>query len=254
MATFLWQDIVFGPIHSRRVGSSLGINLLPTTAKVCTFDCIYCECGLRVSGADKHPLPTLKDVCEAIETRFSELAAQHVHIDSISFTGNGEPTLHPAFPQIIDYIVEARDRYLPGAKVSVFTNATRLDRSEIVAALRKADNPILKIDVSDTALMERLNRPNVPFVPQDAVAGMMLFDGDFTMQTMFVKGDVVDNSTAEALEGWYKVVRQTRPRSIMAYSIDRETPVSGLVKVSVEELRSIAAPLIAEGFDVKINA
>ena len=253
MATFLWDDIVFGPIHSRRVGRSLGINLLPLKAKVCTFDCVYCECGGLRRGAEKYPLPTLEQVRTAIEGKFAALAAEGQGIDSISFTGNGEPTLHPDFPAIIDITLAARDRWFPEAVVSVFSNATRLDRPAVVEALKKVDNPILKIDCALDGMAAVMNRPHGAYSVAGAIAGMKAFDGNFVMQTMLVKGDVVDNTTREALNAWYDVVRELRPREVMLYSVDRDTPVAGIEKVGADALRKAAEPLIAEGFNIQIN-
>ena len=254
MATFLWDDIVFGPIHSRRVGRSLGINLLPREAKVCSFDCVYCECGGLKRGAARHPLPTLEQVREAIEGRFAAISAQGQGVDSISFTGNGEPTLHPDFPAIIDLTLAARDRFFPGAVVSVFSNATRLDRPQVVEALKKVDNPILKIDCALDAMAAVMNRPAPGYSVERTVSLMEAFEGNFVLQTMLVRGDVVDNTVPEALEAWYAVVRRLHPREIMLYSVSRDTPVAGIEKLSAEDLRLAAAPLIAEGFNVKINA
>ena len=253
MATFLWDDIVFGPIISRRVGRSLGINLLPREAKVCTFDCVYCECGGLKRGAGKYPLPSLAEVADAIEGRFAALALAGQGVDSISFTGNGEPTLHKDFARIIDITLAARDRWFPKAVVSVFSNATRLDRPEVVAALRKVDNPILKIDCALDSMAAVMNRPRKGYTVAAVVEQMKTFGGDFVLQTMLVKGSVVDNTTPEALQAWYDVVRELRPREIMLYSIARDTPVQGLEKVPVEELRAAARVLVEEGFNVQIN-
>ncbi|MBO4558234.1 MAG: radical SAM protein [Bacteroidales bacterium] len=254
MATFLWDDIVFGPIHSRRVGRSLGINLLPLRAKVCTFDCVYCECGGLRKDADSLALPTLEQVMAAIDGKTATLAEQGQGIDSISFTGNGEPTIHPDFPAIIDHILAARDRYFPQAVVSVFTNATRLDRPEVVAALKKVDNPILKIDCALDNMAAVMNRPKGAYSVARVVENMKAFEGNFVLQTMLVKGDVVDNTTPEALAAWYDVVRQLRPREIMLYSVARDTPVEGILKVDADSLRAAAAPLLEEGFNIQINA
>ena len=253
MATFLWDDIVFGPIISRRVGRSLGINLLPREAKVCTFDCVYCECGGLKRGAGKYPLPSLDEVADAIEGRFAALALAGQGVDSISFTGNGEPTLHKDFARIIDITLAARDRWFPKAVVSVFSNATRLDRPEVVAALRKVDNPILKIDCALDSMAAVMNRPRKGYTVAAVVEQMKAFGGDFVLQSMLVKGSVVDNTTLEALQAWYDVVRELRPREIMLYSIARDTPVQGLEKVPVEELRAAARVLVEEGFNVQIN-
>ena len=252
MATFLWDDIVFGPIHSRRVGRSLGINLLPREAKVCSFDCVYCECGGLKRGAAKHPLPTLQQVREAVEGKFSALAAAGQGIDSISFTGNGEPTLHPDFAAIIDIVVAERNRRFPEAVLSVFSNAAQLDRPDVVSALKKVDNPILKIDCALEDMAAVMNRPRRGYTVAKAVEGMRAFEGDFVMQTMLVRGAVVDNTTPEALEAWYKVVRELRPREIMLYTVDRDTPVAGIEKVDAASLQKAAEPLLAEGFNVKI--
>ena len=253
MATFLWDDIVFGPIHSRRVGRSLGINLLPRQAKVCTFDCVYCECGGLKRGAEKYPLPTLDQMRDAIHGKFSSLAADGQGVDSISFTGNGEPTLHPDFAAIIDITLAARDRWFPAAVVSVFSNATRLDRPDVVAALKKVDNPILKIDCALDAMAAVMNRPHGGYSVDKTVEAMKAFDGEFVLQTMLVKGSVVDNTGDAALQAWYNVVRELHPREVMLYSTDRDTPVSGIEKVSPAELEKAAKPLISEGFNVKIN-
>ncbi len=253
MATFLWEEIVFGPIISRRVGRSLGINLLPREAKVCTFDCVYCECGGLKRGAGKHPLPTFSEVRDAICGKFEALAAAGQGVDSISFTGNGEPTLHPDFAAIIDVTLSARSRWFPEAVVSVFSNATMLDRAEVVAALKKVDNPILKLDCALDDMAAVMNRPRGGYSVAKAIEGMKAFGGDFVMQTMLVRGPVVDNTTPAALAAWYDVVRQVHPREIMLYSVDRDTPVSGIEKVPAADLASAAAPLAAEGFNVKIN-
>lgn len=253
MATFLWDDIVFGPIHSRRVGRSLGINLLPREAKVCTFDCVYCECGGLKRGAFRHPLPSLQQVREAIEGRFDALASAGQGIDSISFTGNGEPTLHRDFAAIIEITLAARDRWFPDAVVSVFSNATTLHRADVVQALKKVNNPILKIDCALDAMAAVMNRPRKGYTVAGTVELMKAFEGNFIMQTMLVKGPVVDNTTPDALEAWYRVVRELRPREIMLYSTDRDTPVQGIEKVPAEELRAAAAPLLAEGFNIQIN-
>lgn len=254
MATFLWNDIVFGPIHSRRVGRSLGINLLPREAKVCTFDCVYCECGGLRRGASNHRLPTIDEVREAVLGRFAELAAAGQGIDSISFTGNGEPTLHPGFPEIIELTLASRDRWFPRAVVSVFSNATRLDRPEIVEALKRVDNPILKIDCALDDMAAAMNRPRKGYTVAHTLELMKAFDGNFVLQTMLVKGPVVDNTTPEALDAWRKVVRELHPREVMLYSVERDTPVAGIERVDADFLAQVAAPLVAEGFNIQINA
>ena len=258
MATFLWSDIVFGPIHSRRVGTSLGINLLPTGGKVCTFDCIYCECGAMASGVPvkDRRMPSLEQVSDAMSRRFKELYDEGVKVDSISFTGNGEPTLHRDFPAIIDRTVELRDKYFPSAVISVFSNSTTLDRAGVFEALMKADNRIMKVDCSDEQLLNVVNKPSGRFSLENVLKNLERFKGDFVLQTMFFKGAVdgceFDLTAPGLVEGWMEIVRRLRPSRIMVYSLDRDTPVSGLVRTGQQRLRDITAPLREEGFDVEI--
>ena len=258
MATFLWSDIVFGPIHSRRVGTSLGINLLPVCGKLCTFDCIYCECGSMDSGAPKKErrMPSLEQVSDAMSGRFKELYEEGVTIDSISFTGNGEPTLHKDFPAIIDRTVELRDRYFPAAVISVFSNSTTLDRPGVFEALMKVDNRIMKVDCSDPEILKLVNRPAGHFSLEKVLEDLERFDGNFILQTMFFKGTVdgreVDLTAPDLVAGWSDIVRRLRPAKVMAYSLDRDTPVDGLEKVSHDRLAEITAPLRAEGFEIEI--
>lgn len=258
MATFLWSDIIFGPIHSRRVGTSLGINLLPVCGKLCTFDCIYCECGTMDSGAprkERH-MPGFEEVSAAMSGRFKELFDQGVTVDSISFTGNGEPTLNRDFPAIVDKTVELRDKYFPAAVISVFSNSTTLDRPGVFDALMKVDNRIMKVDCSDPKLLKLVNRPAGRFSLEKVLENLERFDGNFILQTMFFKGTVdgceFDLTAPELVAGWSDIVRRLRPAKIMAYSLDRDTPVSGLVKIEAERLREITAPLRDEGFEVEI--
>ncbi|MBP5302419.1 MAG: radical SAM protein [Bacteroidales bacterium] len=258
MATFLWSDIIFGPIHSRRVGTSLGVNLLPVCGKLCTFDCIYCECGSMDSGAPKKErrMPTLKQVTDAMSGRFKELYEEGVAIDSISFTGNGEPTLHKDFPAIVDKTVEVRNRYFPAAVISVFSNSTTLDRPGVFEALMKVDNRIMKVDCSDPEILNLVNRPARGFSMEKVIENLERFNGNFILQTMFFKGSVngieFDLTAPKLVAGWSDIVRRLRPAKIMAYSLDRDTPVSGLEKIEPERLREITAPLRDEGFEVEI--
>ncbi len=221
---------------------------------MCSFDCVYCECGGLLRGAEAHPLPSFALVKEAIEGKVASLSAAGEGVDSISFTGNGEPTQHPDFAAIIDLTLECRNRWFPDAVVSVFSNATRLDRSDVSAALHKVDNPILKIDCALQPMAQIMNRPAPGYSVERTVENMIAFGHDFVMQTMLVTGSVVDNTTPEALQAWYDVVRRTAPREIMLYSVERDTPVEGICRVEEARLHELAAPLVSEGYNVKINA
>ena len=248
-----FDDIVFGPIKSRRLGSSLGVNLLPSKGKLCNFDCIYCECGWNKDGAMDRTLPTLEDVTKALTEKISALSADGVEVDSITFSGNGEPTIHPDFPEIVDLILQLRDRYYPHANVSVLSNATMLGRERVRQALKRIDNPILKIDASDDRLIQLINKPVGAYRLEDVITWMKDFEGNFILQTMFLKSDEFDLSQQEQLDRWMDIVRSLRPREIMVYTIDRETPDKSLGKYTVEQMTSFVAPLLEEGFKIQIR-
>ena len=249
----LREDTVFGPIHSRRLGASLGINLLPEHGKICSFDCIYCECGWNKDGRDDKRLPTAADVRSALEDKLASLKREGVHIDSITFSGDGEPTLNPEFPQIVDDTLRLRDEFFPGARVSVLSNATRVHVPEVLEALRKVDSPIMKIDAPTDELVALIDRPAPGYSLRRTIDSLKKFDGDFILQTMFLKSPEFDSSSPEVLEGWKEIVRELHPREIMVYTIDRQTPMAGLEKFSVERMRSLVADLIEEGFNVDIK-
>ncbi len=247
------EELVFGPIHSRRLGSSLGINLLPTKGKLCNFDCVYCECGWNKDGRGDRRLPTAAELRSTLEEKLKECRDAGTPIDSITFSGDGEPTLNPDFPEIIDITISLRDKYFPQAKVSVLSNATRIFRDEVFEALRKVDNPILKIDAPTDVLAARINQPQGEYHVEDVVADLMRFEGNFVLQTMFLRSPSFDSSSPEVLDGWMNIVRKLKPREVMVYTLDREAPAERLEKFSVEEMRTLVKPLIDEGFTVQIR-
>ena len=246
-----FDDIVFGPIRSRRLGSSLGVNILPSKGKLCNFDCVYCECGWNRDGVSDRKFPTLADVEEALESKISTLAADGIPVDSITFSGNGEPTVNPDFPEIIDVVLRLRDRFYPSAKVSVLSNATMLDRNEVFEALRKVDNPILKIDAPNDALVTMINKPQGSYRLENVVARMAEFKGDFVLQTMFLRSP--DFDLGQTVEDWRNIVRRLKPRETMVYTIDRETPDKTLQKYTVEQMTEFVKPLQDEGYVIQIR-
>ena len=247
------EETVFGPIFSRRLGSSLGINLLPVNGKICTFDCIYCECGWNRDGRNDTRLPKAMEVREALEAKLKQLVADGIPVDSITFSGDGESTINPDFPKIIDDTLALRNRYYPFAKVSVLSNATQVHRPEIFRALRKVDNPIMKIDAPTNELVEKINKPAPGYDVDRVVEALKQFNGDFILQTMFLKSKDFDSSSPEVLNGWMDIVRLLKPREVMAYTIDRPTPEEGLQKFTVEEMRAFSKPLLDEGFNLQIK-
>ena len=247
------EEVVFGPIHSRRLGSSLGINLLPERGKLCNFDCIYCECGWNKDGRNDTKLPTAAEVRKALETKLQQCQKDGVSIDSITFSGDGEPTINSDFPTIIDDTIALRDKYYPHAKITVLSNATRVHLPEVFNALRKIDNPTMKIDAPTNELVEKINHPAPGYDVRRVVEALKQFKGDFILQTMFLKSRDFDSSSPEVLKGWMEIVRTLRPREIMVYTIDRPTPEEGLQKFTVEEMKTLVQPLITEGFVIQIK-
>lgn len=258
MATLLFDQIVFGPVHSRRLGVSLGMNLLPSDGKYCSFNCIYCECGLNEERRTRSKLPTRAEVKAQLESKLAAMQAEGVAPDVITFAGNGEPTIHPEFGGIISDTVALRDRFFPKAKVAVLSNATQLHRPDVVEALLKVDDNILKLDSVLDSRIRQLNVPASPeFTVRKLVEQLSRFNGRLIIQTMFLKGDVagvsVDNTTEEEISGWIEALKAIRPRQVMIYTIDRETPLHSLQKQPKEVLDAIAARARKEGFDVTVS-
>ena len=251
----LREETVFGPIFSRRLGTSLGINLLPEKGKICNFDCIYCECGWNKDGRDDTVIPTAAKVSADLENMLVRLQKQGTKVDSITFSGDGEPTINPAFPQIIDDTLRLRDELAPTAKVSVLSNATRAHLPEVFHALSKVDNPIMKIDAPTNALIEKINKPAPGYDIARVVEALEQFQGNFVLQTCMLRSKEYDfdSSRPEVLDGWMDIVRRLRPREIMVYTIDRPTPAQGLEKFTVEEMTALVQPLIDEGFRLQIK-
>lgn len=249
----LREETVFGPIFSRRLGTSLGINLLPEKGKFCNFDCIYCECGWNRDGRNDTKLPSAEKVRHDLSNKLQDLAGEGTKVDSITFSGDGEPTLNPEFPQIIDDTLALRDRYAPSAKVSVLSNATRVHIPEVFSALRKVDNPIMKIDAPTNELVAKINNPAPGYDVRRVVEALRNFNGDFVLQWCMLRSPDFDSSSPEEVLPMLDIIRTLRPREVMAYTIDRPTPAQNLTKLTPEEMRSLLQPLFDEGFQVQIK-
>lgn len=251
MSTILFDAPIFGPVHSRRLGVSLGINLLPADGKVCSFDCIYCECGYNGDFKTKSKLPTREEVRTALEERLKDMQQNGPAPDVFTFAGNGEPTIHPHFAEIIDDTLALRNAYFPQAKVSVLSNAAHINRPAVFEALSKVDNNILKLDTVDEAYIRRVDRPVSRYSLPEVIRHLKAYNGNCIIQTMFLKGDYdgqsVDNISDAYVLPWIEAVKEIAPRQVMIYTIDRETPGHGLLKASREELDRIVALLEKEG-------
>lgn len=257
MSTIIYPSPIFGPVRSRRLGISLGINLMPGDGKICTFDCIYCECGFNKDFRPKEKRPSREMVRVKLEEKLMEMAEKNELPDVITFAGNGEPTAHPDFNFIIDDTITLRDRFCPKAKVSVLSNSTQIGKKEVFEALMKVDNNILKLDTIDIDFIRKVDRPTGHYNLNEIIDKMKAFDGHVIIQTMFLKGfynnQRVDNISDEFVEPWIRTVREINPEKVMIYTIDRETPEHGLEKASHEELDRIAEKLRKEGFETSVS-
>lgn len=248
MSTIIYPSPIFGPVHSRRLGISLGINLMPADGKVCTFDCIYCECGLNKDFRPTLPRPTREETARALEAKLREMHDEGVVPDVLTFAGNGEPTAHPDFADIIDDTIHLRDRYCPDAKVSVLSNATMTHKENVVKALMRVDNNIQKLDTVNIEYIRKVDRPvSTAYDVRKIVEQLRAFNGHVIIQTMFMTGDGVDNTGEKFVAPWLKAVEEIRPNEVMIYTIDRETPVKGLQKASREQLDAIRDRVIDAG-------
>ena len=244
MSTFLFDSIIFGPVWSRRLGESLGVNLLPANRKVCNFNCIYCECGLTPNETPYSEFPSREEVKKLLAARLLEMKKNGEYLNSITFAGNGEPTLHPDFAGIMSDTIEVRNTIFPEAKITVLSNATRAGISNIFDALILADLNILKLDSAIESTLLQINCPKGNFDFQDLIDSLKRFKGKVIIQTLFFRGkfmgNALDNSTGEEISAWLKVIESVRPECVMIYSLARDTPVQSLERIGIEELTAIA--------------
>lgn len=258
MVTILFHDTIFGPIHSRRLGTSLGINLTPNDGKICSFDCLYCEAGYNAQGPGTTGISPREEVRTKLEQKLAAMKANGDRLDVITFSGNGEPTLHPDFNGVVDDVIALRDRYYPQVKISVLSNSTMIDRPAVVEALKKVDNNILKLDSAIDRTMRLINRPvNSHFNVADLVEHLKQFSGQCIIQTMMLRGEHngerIDNTTDAEVEALLAAYLEIRPAEVMLYSLDRATPEKNLQKVPKEELETIAERFRAKGIKVQVN-
>ncbi|HPC98556.1 MAG TPA: radical SAM protein [Bacteroidales bacterium] len=260
MGTFLFDKVVFGPVKSRRLGVSLGINLLPCNKKFCNFSCIYCECGWTPQpGDERSPLPTREEVYESLASKLQEMKVNNLRADVITYAGNGEPTLHPEFHQIIDDSIALRNRYSPGTKIAVLSNATTITKPSVRSALMKVDMNILKLDSARDETIQLHNQPRVKISAEELINNLASFNGKVIIQTLFLRGryngKVIDNTTPDEIEAWLKALTRIRPEEVMIYTIARATPEGGmLIKIPEKELQGIAERVEKLGIKTQVSA
>jgi wyosine [tRNA(Phe)-imidazoG37] synthetase (radical SAM superfamily) len=258
MATILFDKIVYGPVHSRRLGISLGVNLSPADGKRCTFNCIYCECGLNEERKTHSKAPSRGDVRHALTEALSKMRAEGTKPDVITFSGNGEPSMHPEFAGIIDDTLLIRDKLCPTARVAVLSNSTMLHKENVVEALLKVDDNLMKFDAAENELIDIIDQPAVQdFTAEKLIEQLCLFNGKLTIQSIFLKGEhrgiSFDNTAGENVKSWIEALKRIRPQKVMIYTINRETPVKTLERIPPESLQKIADKVRDAGFDVSVS-
>lgn len=257
MTTFLFDDIIFGPVKSRRLGASLGINLLPRSGKFCNFNCIYCECGWSSGSVLKNRLPTREEIRNRLEEKLIQIKLNGTPLDRITFAGNGEPTLHPGFPGIIADTIRIRDRIFPAVKIAVLSNASNLDKPEVFEALGKIEMNILKLDSTSEQTVKLINQPPPGYRVEQVIEGMMRFHGRFILQTLFLKGEFggipVNNSEEKEVKSWLEFVKKVSPEMVMIYTIARGTPLQTVHKTEPEILDNIAGEVRKLGIPVQVS-
>ena len=257
MSGILFDDIVFGPLKSRRFGISLGINLLPAKAKICSFNCIYCECGLTGEETqEKARLFTPEEIRYSLEQRFKALQNENIYPDSLTFAGNGEPTLHPKFGAIVVEVAGLRNTYFPKAKITVLSNSTMLYKQSVYDALLRVDNNVLKLDAGTQATFDQINRPVKKIMLSNIIDRLSSFNGNVIIQTLFLRGMLdghpVDNTTKTEVDAWLGHLKRIQPKMVMLYPIDRRTPVESLEKITLEELDAIADQVRGIGLNAEV--
>jgi wyosine [tRNA(Phe)-imidazoG37] synthetase (radical SAM superfamily) len=254
MNTFLFDKIIFGPVRSRRLGVSLGINLLPIVKKYCNLDCIYCECGWsHLHDVHKHDIPSRETVAKDLIKVLTDMKALATPPDVITFAGNGEPTMHPEFEGIVDDTVTIRNEIFPNCKIALLCNSTLIHKPAIIRAMQKLDTNILKLDTAIEETFIRLNKPDPAIKLDKIIKSLIEYPGPAIIQTLFIKGDSIDNTTDHELQALINAYKQINPDSIMVYSFERNTADSSLIKVPPDELNGIAAKLREEGFTVEVS-
>ena len=255
MAGFLFDQIIFGPVRSRRFGNSLGVNLLPVDHKICTFDCIYCECGWTEEAMSK-TLPSFQEISNHLEEQLIKMKSAGEAPDNITYAGNGEPTLHPDFSRIVDETIRLRDIYFPKAEITVLSNSSMLHRQEVLDALLRIDNNVMKLDAGSEEMFQMINQPKTKIDLATIVEKLKLFNGRLTIQTLFLrgayKGKRIDNTSESEINLWLEHLREIKPARLMIYPIARETPVENIEKISIEELKKIAQKTKNAGFRTEV--
>ena len=257
MATFLNDSPIFGPVRSRRLGLSLGVNMEPANGKICTFDCIYCENGLNAERRTAAHHNSAATVLAGLEAKLKEMAETGELPDVITFAGNGEPTAAPEFPEAIDGALKLRDTYAPQAKIAVLSNGTQADRPAVHDALMKVDDNILKLDTVDAEFIKLLDQPVGAYDVEHQIETFASYNGHVIVQTMFLRGTYqgksLDNTTDAYVGPWLAALERIRPQAATIYTVARETPAQGLEKAPTDVMDAIARRVEALGIPCQVS-
>jgi wyosine [tRNA(Phe)-imidazoG37] synthetase (radical SAM superfamily) len=235
----LQEGIIYGPINSRRLGRSLGINLLPTTFKLCPFNCIYCQYGwteAHTDDASKYgdDLPSTGQVKEKLEGWLKK----DQKVSYITFSGNGEPCLHPKFDKMVQIASKLRDKYVPQARLAVLSNSTCLAKNSVLEGLKKLDVRIMKLDCGSEETFREVNRPHQNVKYEEVIQGLRDLD-HIIIQSVFMDGET-NNIENEDIEKWIEQLNYIRPTEVQIYSIDRPSADQALRLVEKGRLEEIA--------------
>jgi wyosine [tRNA(Phe)-imidazoG37] synthetase (radical SAM superfamily) len=251
----IWKNIFYGPVLSRRLGYSLGVNLLPVNRKICNFNCIYCECGLNDNNSIKSPLPSLDEFNISLSETLTDFKSKNQRIDNITFSGNGEPTLHPDFDKIIELTIQKRNEIYPETKIAVLTNSTTINTEKTIRALKLIDLPICKLDAGTEHTFRLIDQPESKITLDEITNRLSQFNGNLYIQTIFLKGEVnsnvIDNSTPEEVSQWLKRLKIIHPKLVMLYSLDRTPPFNTLKRVEEKVLSFLSEEVKKLGLNVE---
>jgi wyosine [tRNA(Phe)-imidazoG37] synthetase (radical SAM superfamily) len=256
MSGFLFEQIVFGPIRSRRLGISLGVNLLPLSKKLCSFNCLYCECGWTLPKTGKAVFPEREEIKSELEQKLASMQAKNAMLDAITFAGNGEPTLHPAFAEIIDDTIALRNKFYPEVKITVLSNASKAGKPHIAAALKKIEQNVLKLDAGTQETFQKINNPKSGLTLVEILENLSLFKGQMIIQSLFVKGtyqgEAFDNTIEEEVLAWLGHIERLQPKLVMIYPIARATATEDVEKINPDKLWEIAQRVEALGIPTEV--
>ncbi len=248
MATFLFEDIIFGPVKSRRLGVSLGINLVPVNRKVCTFNCIYCECGwTNDRNLPSEGFPPRDLIASSLKKKLGELGDTGQRPDSLTYAGNGEPTLHPEFHGIIADTLLIRDNHAPSSQIAVLSNGSLAHLPKVKEALMLVDKNILKLDTAFEQTFRVLNQPPPGIKLASIIKNLKGFEKNLIIQTLFIRGthegNIIDNTTPEEVSALLQLYWEINPEEVQVYTIARDTPTGTLNRVPLEDLNEISVKI-----------